>query len=268
MGESCRLTPLAELLRSYSFGYTAAHDFDVCDRIMAPDYLLVMGPAQVSGREENYKPATRRMYGQFPGLGFAVHDLLLGTERAALRFTEHGRSTRTGTQASWRGISLYRTAPGPGTLRLGQCRVEQDYHARGRQLESGRPDPVPAPALDPWNVAAAAPRPDVERAVRDWLADPAFLYSPGLEVDDEAWVPANRVRIENTASTVLDLFSAGDRAAFHARLSGGYRSGLPVAAGLAGRPVDLYVTGIVSVDADGAVGGHLVTDRYTAARRL
>ena len=265
MSEPCEPSPLAALLRSYSFGYTAAHDFDVCDRIMVDDYVLVMGAAEVSGREEAYKPATRRMFGQFPGLGFVVHDLLLGTERAALRFSEHGRSTRTGTSASWRGISLYRatepTADAP--LKLTQCRVEQDYAARGRQLDAGAADPLPQPALDPWTVEPQPPNPDVERTVRTWLADPAFLGSPDLEVDDEFAAPADRVQLAEATTEVLDLFSAGTRAAFHVRLAGHRRdpgTGVEHAA-------DLYLTGIVTVAEDGAVSGHVVTDRYVAARR-
>ncbi|MTD13872.1 nuclear transport factor 2 family protein [Nakamurella sp. YIM 132087] len=253
---------LSELLRRYAFGYTAAHDFSVCDELMVDDYLLIMGPAQVSGREENYKPATARLYQQFPTLGFTVHDLVLGTDRAALRFSEHGRSLRTGTSGSWRGISMYRTRDGL----LSECRVEQDYHSRREQLEGVLgPLPVPSPALDPWLQEPMPADPRIEQVVRDLLADPAFLQDEVLEVDD---AHGPRVRLDDATVTVLDLFGAGERVAFHVRLDGSYRSGLAVPEDRAGRPADLYITGIVTVGGGDQVTGHLVTDRYTAARRL
>jgi predicted ester cyclase len=95
-------------MRRYSYAYTASHDFSVLDELMVPDYELWMGDSRVTGREENYRPATARVYEEFPGLGFVVHELLCSGERIALRFSEHGRSVTRGGSASWSGISLYR----------------------------------------------------------------------------------------------------------------------------------------------------------------
>lgn len=253
--------PLARLLRAYSFAYTAMHDFSVSDRIMADDYVLRMGPAVLRGRKEEYQRATRRQYDQFPGLGFTVHQLVNNGERAALLFTEHGASSRTGTKAAWRGISLYRW---DGQV-LTECRVEQDYQARRRQLASGRPDPIAEPANDPWTDPEQLPDADAERAALAWLSGDQWLDDPALGQDDGS---AGVQFGEQPRTHVLDLFSAGPTVAFHAKVSGTYAGGLDRDQGLAGQPAELYVTGIVDFDHAGTPHGSIVTDRYNLHRRL
>ena len=76
--------PLAALLRRYSYAYTANHDLGVCPQIMTEDYVLRMGEHTLSGRDGAYLLASQRQFRQFPTLGFTVHDLVLGDDRAAL----------------------------------------------------------------------------------------------------------------------------------------------------------------------------------------
>jgi SnoaL-like domain len=247
--------PLAALLRRYAYAYTAAGDVAVCRELMVPAYELTMGAVTLHGRDEEYLPAVLRQLRQFPALGFTVHDLVLGLDRAALRFTEHGRSARTGTAAAWSGISLYRW----DGARLTHCRVEQDYASRRRQLEAGACHPVPPPAVDPWTVPPAAPDPAAEDAVRAWLAAGGIAALPPGCLDDEHARPPDRLLPSGGAARVLDVFSAGQRVAFHASLMGGVSSS--TAGGTSGGT--RYVAGIAEVDHGTVTGARCVTDRVT-----
>lgn len=251
------VSPLAELLRTYSYAYTAAHDFAVSDHIMMDDYVLRMGTHTIRGRNEEYQPATRRQYGQFPALGFTVHALVSNGERAALHFTEHGRPIRAGGLASWQGVSLYRW----NGERLTECRVEQDYYARRSQLDSGIPNPVLPPGIDPWSDGDIPADQEAEDRVRDWLESGRWTADPSPTWDDGT----GRPRLADASTEVLDLFSAGSQAAFHVRLAGVYVGGLPCTDDLTGTTGELYVTGIV--DAAG-FAGTLISDRHGLVRRL
>ena len=77
------MDPFVALMRRYVVDYTNSHDLAVCDEIMEPDYVLRMGPHVVAGRDEAYKPATRKQLEQFPGLGLTVHEVV--TQRRAPR---------------------------------------------------------------------------------------------------------------------------------------------------------------------------------------
>jgi predicted ester cyclase len=256
--------PLAAVLRRYCYAYTAAHDFGVCPEIMVDDYVLRMGEHEIRGRDDAYIPVTQRQFRQFPTLGFTVHDLLLGEDRAALLFTEHGRSAVRGGESAWAGISLYRW----DGKRLTECRVEQDYYARRDQQRSGRPHPVPAPGVDPW---AARPRPadsGTEAVVRAWLAGGGLDGAPPGCLDDERCAPAARLRLGGQRITILDVFTAGDRAAFHVRADGSYLGGLAGLAGREGRSASRYATGLVTVSGGTVRAVRAVTDRLAAERRL
>jgi predicted ester cyclase len=257
------LSPLAELLRTYAYGYTASHDFTVCDQIMVEDYVLHMNAFSLRGRDEQYKPATAKQYRQFPGLGFTVHGFISNGERAALHFTEHGRSVLSGTSASWQGVSMYRW----DHERLTECRVEQDYYSRAAQQQAGVPLPVSPPALDPFMAPDEPASPHTEDVVRTWLESSLWMDDSEVSWDD-ATADVARARIDAPSSHVIDLFSAGSHAAFHVSVSGAYAGGLGEAHdALRGVRGDLYATGLVQV-ADGRVTGHVVTDRHTYLRRL
>jgi len=253
------------LLRDYAYAYTASHDFDVCDRVMIDDYVLRMGESEIRGRDTAYIPATEKQYRQYPGLGFTVHDFMTNGDRAAFRFSEHGRSVLTGKLTSWRGISLYRW----DGERLTECRVEQDYYSRTRQSNSGLSHPVPVPATDPWTESFHPTSPETAEAVSRWLTGGKLFASDTVEFDDEHEAGRERVQLDDLTIEVLDLFSSGDSAAFHLRASGVYAGGLnPAHDRLIGTGGSLYVAGYVTVEECGMIAGSVVTDRLSFTRRL
>jgi hypothetical protein len=258
------IDPLAAVLRRYSFGYCAAHDFTVCEEIMVDDYALFMGDIEVRDRDGQYIPATAKVYRQYPGLGFTVHKLILGDNRAALHFSEYGHSTLFDNDSVWNGISLYQW---DGT-RLTQCRVEQDYYSRRIQQKSGQAGRILAAAHDPWLRAPLPADDETQTVARQWLLDGGLLSAETGALDDEHWADPKRMRFDSPVVEILDLFTAGPDAAFHVQISGRYAGGLDDLDEHLGRPANLYATGFVTV-ADGAVtDAQAVTDRLAAERRL
>jgi predicted ester cyclase len=267
------LTAFHALMRRYSFAYTASHDFSQLASLMVDDYLLRMGEHEIRGRDTAYRAATQRQYDQFPGLGFTVHRLVTNGERLALVFTEHGASRRhDGRPAAWRGVSLYHW---DGT-RLLDCTVEQDYFARRRQLADGVPDPVAAPAHDPWSTPAEPENGTALDSVVDWLRGGGLDHAPTGRLDDgpAGAVPARPV-LADTRWTVLDAFSAGPQVPFAVRVDGVYDGGLPGLDDHRGTPASLYCTGIAEYMGGGAPGGRdavrlvdVITDRAGLVRRL
>jgi hypothetical protein len=67
---------------------------------------------------------------------------------------------------------------------------------------------------------------------------------------------------------VLDLFSAGDRVAFHVLLHGTYAGGLDHLDGYRHQPASLYVTGLATVRDGQVTDIRAITDRLAAERRL
>jgi predicted ester cyclase len=258
------LHPFAELLRRYSFAYTAAHDFSVCEHVMSDDYVLRMGDHTLRGRDSEYKPATAKQYRQFPGLGFAVHEFICNGDRAALHFSEYGWSVLQQAYCAWRGISMYRW----DGSRLVECRLEQDYYARRRQLLSGVPDPVMSPGWDPWLTPIEDCVTRHEEVVRAWLLAGGLLGSPRGALDDEHSVNPCRALIDATHIEVSDLFSAGESVVFQSITRGAYRGGMPHLDQHVGRRAALYATGIATVT-DGKVGNvRAVTDRLGLEKRF
>lgn len=256
---------LSHLMQRYCFAYTATHDFSVADRIMADDYTFYMGESVFTGREAAYKPAAERQFKAYPGLGFTVHDFVSNGKRCAMYFSEHGYSPKAGALTAWHGASLYRWN---GTV-LTECRIEQDYYGRRRQLDTKRPDPIDQPAYAPWTGPVEQPNADSERVVTEWLSDGGLLNSQLGSLDDERVAPSiNRVRFGNERCKVLDILSAGSRVAFQARLDGTYLGGLPELKGREGVAAILYATGIVDVSHGSPVRVRAVTDRYNMERRL
>jgi predicted ester cyclase len=254
--------PLVQLMRRYVFAYTCCHDFSECRRVMVDDYVLCMGEHRITGRDGQYTEATAKQFRQFPGLGLTVHDLVVGEDRIAMHFTEHGRSMVTGRLAAWSGVSLYRW----NGERLTECRVEQDYFGRRGQLSGDSIAVVPVPAIDPWSELAQQGSATTERAVRDWLQQGGLFEAPVGSLDNEYCADAHRALGSDSEVSVLDMFTAGDRAAFHALVRGRCRDGF---GGLDSRNRDatLYVAGLATVR-DGRVEVRAVTDRLAAERRL
>lgn len=263
-GEDRDLHPFAALLRRYSFAYTAAHDFQVCDQVMVENYVLRMGEHVIRGRDKEYKAATARQYRQFPGLGFSVHEFICNGERAALHFSEHGWSIFHQAYCSWRGVSLYRW----NGQQLVECRLEQDYYARRRQLETKLPDPVMSPGWDPWLTPVKPPVDGNEKLVRDWLMAGNLSASSKGSLDDERWVGPCRARIHPEQIEVMDLFSADETVVFQTVTRGAYAGGLPNLEEHRGQQSVLYTTGIVTMQGEHVVDVRAVTDRLGLEKRL
>ena len=255
------MEPFVALMRRYCIDYTNSHDLSVCDSIMEPDYVVHIAGMSLE-RDAAYKPAVEQVFGRFPALGLVVHELVTNGDRLVMRFSEHA-ATPEGTLACWAGIGLY---DWNGT-RLTSCRVEQDFVSQQRQLEGAGPHPLAPPHLDPWITTAAAPADAAaEAVVREWLPKGDLTATPAGRIDEDD-VAAHRPILEVTDVDVHDLFSAGDRVAFHASLRGTYTGGLD-GFDADGRPVHIDVAAIATV-AGGAVSElHAVTDRFGTWMRL
>lgn len=251
------MEPFVALMRRYCLDYTARHDMSVCDDIMVPGYTLHMGGHRVAGRDDAYKPAAAAQFRQFPGLCLTVNEIVCSGDRLALRFSEHGASVRhDGATASWGGIGLYRW----DGRRLVENFVEQDYFARHRQLTDGSPDPVELPAVAPWDTPAVAPDLAAEDVARAWLAAGDVT---GVNVDDGG--PAHRI-VAAERTEIDDLFSAGNKVAFHAVQHGPLAGDDPRFTG--DGPVSLHLAGVISVVDGQVAAGRVIRDRRGLSKRL
>lgn len=232
---------------------------------MADDYTFYMGEHRFVGREEAYKPAADRQFQAYPGLGFAVHDFFSNGDRCAMYFSEYGHSIQYGADTAWHGVSLYRWN---GKL-LTECRIEQDYYARRRQLLTKIPDPVDQPAYAPWTAAVEKADPSSEAVATAWLKDGGLLKSKLGSLDDERIAPSiSRVLLLNPKTDVVDIMSAGKRVAFQIKMTGQYAGGLEELSGHEGVDVALYATGFADVENGAVRNVKSVTDRYTMERRV
>ncbi len=259
------MDPLSKVLQRYCFAYTATHDFSVADQIMADDYTFYMGEHAFTGREAAYKPAADRQFKAYPGLGFAVHDFFSNGDRCAMYFSEYGRSIQYGANTAWHGVSLYRW----NGERLTECRIEQDYYGRRRQLLTKTPDPIDQPAYAPWTAPVKEANPASEAAVSAWLKDGGLLKCSLGSLDDERVAPSiARVLLLSAETDIVDIMSAGERVAFQVAMTGQYAGGLRELHGYEGCDATLYATGVADLE-DGVVCNvKAVTDRYTMERRI
>ena len=225
-----------------------------------------MGEAVFKGREEAYKPAADRQFKAYPGLEFTVHDFFTNGDRCAMFFSEHGYSLQAQAKTAWHGVSLYRWN---GVDKLTECRIEQDYYARRRQLDAKKADVIAPPGCGIWAAPAVPASPANEAAVTKWLQGGGLLRAAIGSLDDERVAPSiDRVIFDDQKVTVVDILSAGPKVAFQVRTDGVYAGGLPTLAGHEGTKATVYATGICEVS-DGVVGNvHAVTDRYTLERRI
>lgn len=260
------MNDLVALMRRYVTEYVNRQDFSIIGEIMAPDYTLHMGESTLSGRDDNYKPAVMKQFGQFNGLCLTVHDLVVSGDRIAMRFSEHGASKLHDCRAAtWEGIGIYAW----NGAKLIRNYVEQDYFSRRRQLDEDAPLDVNTPAIAPWDVRAMPASPTNESIVRAWLETGTLASTPGVLVDDQrATGHAERI-LEQSSMRVDDIFSAGDKVAFHVTQEGTLledfaRDINPTL----GQPVRLHSSGIVRI-ADGRVAsGEIIRDRWGLYRRL
>jgi hypothetical protein len=248
--------PFVALMRKYCIDYTNSHDQSVCDEIMEPDYVVHICGAALT-RDESYKPAARRVFDEYPGLGLIVHEIVTNGERLALRFSEHGAAVSEGGRtAVWNGIGLYKW----NGRRLTENFVEQDFAGRALQFARGEPNEVEPPHVDAWGTKPAAPNPAREEAMRRWLSRGDLRLARAGVIDDGA-VDAHKPVLAVESVRINDLFSASDRVAFHATHIGRITD--------EAQQAELHIAGLARVDDDGAVA-HLraVTDRFGMRMRL
>jgi len=256
------MDPFGALMRRYSIDYTNSHDLSVCDDIMEPDYVVHIAGWSLE-RDAAYKPAVELVFAQFPGLCLAIHEIVTNGERLAMRFSEHAADAE-GKRCCWAGISLYRW----NRSKLTECRVEQDFLSRQRQLLSGRPDPLEPPHHDPWTTTRALPAdPEAERVAADWLRKGGLAKASAGTID-EADLASFAPVVEPSRVEVFDLFSAGPRVAFHASLTGRYLGGLPQAGEHRGAEARLDVAGIATIVGKEVREVRVVTDRLGTWSRL
>ena len=260
--------PFVALMRTYCIDYTNSHDQTLYDEIMEPDYVLRTMGFTLDGRDAAYSPAVTQVFREFPGLGLAVHELVLNGDRLCMRFSEHGAAAEHGNRlTAWRGIGLYKW----NGRRLVENWVEQDYAARDRQLASGEPNPLDVPHLDPWVTTEPIPEdPAVVATMRTFLAAGDLTAAGGdVVIDDSDLTGEIDTVLDVEHATVDDLFSAGPRAAFHVTLRGPYTGGLAgVDDAMIGTPVELAVAGVADVDGGSVVDLRAVTGKLGIALRL
>ena len=252
------------LIRRFVNDFFNRHDTSVCPEIMSSDYELAVGGHLISGRDDKYVPAVQSQFDQFPGLGMTVHTMIVAPGRVALHFSEHGASAGpAGPVAAWTGIALY-TVEGQ---RLARCAAVEDYYARRRQLKRGSVDTVEPPCPAPWDTPVLSPDHAAEAVVREWLETPQALVDRHVRFDDEHLHASPRLDFDAEEAVILDLFSSGERVAFHTAHRGRYRSGFDDVS-VSGEIIELHTAGIVTVVAGAVVSGRAVRDRQALARRL
>lgn len=260
--------PFLALMRKYCIDYTNSHDVSVCDDIMETDYVVHLSGFALE-RDPSYKPAVVDLFGRAPGLGLAVHEFVCNGDRLCMRFSEHSSlPTDDGRGlAVWRGIGLYKW----NGRRLTENFVEQDFFAQHRQLDTGRPDALEAPHLDPWMATEIVPADqDAEDAVRAWLARGDLADADAVAIDDATPDRGSGLCVTPSDVALNDLFSAGRRVAFHVTVTGNYRGGLDgVPDEHLGSSVSIHVAGLAAVASDGAIGDvRAVTTRQGVASQL
>ena len=261
------ITPAARLLRGFAIDFLTAHNPAAAEWVMDPAYCLSIGGHLFDGRDASYLPATLAQLEQFPGLCVTVHDVILGEDAMAMRFTEHGVSVRhPGCAAAWGGITLFQSSGG----RLRHGWAEEDYFARKRQLKSGVCDHILPPQQAPWDQPVLPPDAATEAAARRWLAEPGALLGRRHVAEICSDGPAFSRLIAPTGLTINTLFTAGNRAAFHVACDGAYAGGFEdIEPALVGLPATLLMAGMMTLDDHGAVSHVQVSaDRLGLHRAL
>jgi len=254
----------ARLLRGFACDFLTCHDLTAVERIMDPAYHLTIGGHRFVGRDAEYLPATAAQLEQFPGLCVTVHDVILGPQAVAMRFTEHGVSRKHGRAAAWGGITMFKIEAG----RLLEGWADEDYFARKRQLAVGVCDTVRAPHPAPWDGPTEAPDAATEAIARQWLGDAGAFAAPQVEqICVEGPTFAELIAIDEF---VVDaLFSAGSRVAFRGVGRGRYAGGfVEVERTRQGQPIALSVTGLLTVQNGAAARVQIAFDRLGLYRTL
>lgn len=257
MPSTKQVQAMAALARRWVVDYFNCHNGRVCTEFVRPDYALHIGDYVFAGRDTQWLPAVQKQMDQFPGLGMTVHQVLANESRAAVYFTQHGASGGAGGPVTcWSGVAIYR---GDGEW-LSGCVAQEDYMTRQRQLKSGRPDTIAAPAPAPWDVQFVPADPDAELAVRAWLQGAWPCEHPDVLCDDEHITGATPLAFDVQECEFSELYSVGSEVVFHVRQKGRYLGGF---AGVAQGPhaAFLHCNGMVRVHNGKVVAGRVIRDR-------
>jgi hypothetical protein len=261
------MEPFVALMRKYCIDYTNSHDQSVCDEIMHPDYVVHISQVDLP-RDLLYKPAVKGVFERFPGLGLVVHEFVTNGDRLAMRFSEHGVApAENGRRAAWGGIGVYRW----NGEQLLENFVEQDFLAQQAQLSgSVPPAPLEPPHLDPWVGTTAEPaNPEIEKIARAWLERGDLRDATEVVVDSSWYEELAPTPIAVESVSINDLFSAGDRVAFHVSQTGRYVGGLPgVGKSRKGALARLDCAGLASVAHGRVQSVRVITDRLGTVRTL
>lgn len=138
----------------------------------------------------------------------------------------------------------------------------------GFSWDSAGPAPLEPPHLDPWLGTTARPAdPQVEKIARGSLERGDLRDAPEVFIDASWYEDVAPSPIEVESVAINDLFSAGDRVAFHVSQSGRYVGGLPaVAPSRAGETARLDCAGLASVSGGRIQSVRVITDRMGTAR--
>lgn len=251
-------TPVSvvHLARRWVVDYFNRHDASAAREFATPGYTLRIGEYSFVGRDAQWLPAVQKQMDTFPGLGMTVHQVLAGTDRVAVLFTQHGASGGSGGRVTcWSGVAIYLS----NGQQLCGCVAQEDYMTRQRQLKSGVADPVEAPAPAPWDTPVLPPDGEAEAVVRRWLTGSWPSAVIGVRCDDEH-ITGMPLAFEVTSGEITELFSSGPEVAFHVRQTGRYGGGLSGIAAHPG-PMVLHCNGIVRVHGGHVVSGRVIRDR-------
>lgn len=244
--------PFVRLMRLYCIDYTNSHDQSWYPEIFEDDYVVNINGLRLV-RDESYGPATKRLFDEAPGLGLVVHEFVLNGDRLAMRFSEHasmpnGDGSRSLT--CWAGIGLYKW----NGRRLTENYVEQDFLSRRRQQRSGVSDALEPPHLDPWvDTQPVATDATVEANALSFVRRGDFTDAARVEID--AGDSDTPIVVAPDDVVVNDIFSAGDRVAVHATLTGPYVGGIDrLPASAIGQVASLPVAALLQMQPDGSVG--------------
>lgn len=259
--------PFVALMRTYCIDYTNSHDQSLYDEIMDPAYVVHSFGWDLP-RDELYSPGVAQVFATAPGLGLVVHELVLNGDRLAMHFSEHAAMPAGESRAltCWRGIGLY---DWNGERLVGNW-VEQDYFAMHRQIETGIPDPILSPHLDPWLWTDPVPAdPGALAAVRAWVERGDLADAADVEIDDARTGAIYEPVFDLDEVVVDDIFSAGPSVPFHVTVAGRYRGGLgPAHDEHLGKQARMGVSGIARVQGGTVTKVEAVTCRVQAAGSL
>jgi len=124
--------------------------------------------------------------------------------------------------------------------------------------------------VDPWtSTVAVASNPDAEAIARAWLLKGDLREARDVTIDGSWYGELAPSPIDVESVEVNDLFSAGDRVAFHISQTGSYTAGWPgVDDTLVGKATTMSCVGLVAVEGGAVTRVRAITDQIGARTAL